>query len=210
MGFSFTLLLLAMAISLDSFSTGIAYGLRKMKIPIRSILIIALCTAASLGIAMLVGQFIVQFVSPVVANRIGGLILIGIGVWVIFQFFRTNREHKEPEENLVLTWEIKSLGIVIQILKRPTQADFDQSGSITGLEALLLGAALSLDAFGAGIGAAMIGYSPLILACSAAIMSALFLGSGLQIGNIFSKIQWMQKIAFLPGVLLVIIGLLKM
>ncbi|MBS4208798.1 sporulation membrane protein YtaF [Bacillus sp. FJAT-50079] len=211
MGFSFALLLLAMAISLDSFSTGLAYGLRKMRIPIRSIFIIAMCTAGSLGIAMLAGQLIQQFLSPSFANRLGGLILIFIGAFVVFQFLKKEKDHPQAsEEKLVLKWEIKSLGVVIHILKKPTMADMDDSGTVTGLEALLLGLALSLDAFGAGIGAAMLGFSPLLLATSAAVMSCLFLTCGLHIGRFFSKSSWMQKLAFLPGVLLMVIGMLKM
>lgn len=209
MGFSLSLLLLAIAISLDSFSTGVAYGLRKMRIPYKSLLIIALCTAISLLIAMFAGSIIVQVLSPTAANRIGGIILIMIGAWVIFQFFRTEKGPHEQVEKLVVNWEIKSLGIVIHILKKPTRADFDLSGTITGIEALLLGAALSLDAFGAGIGAAMLGYSPWMLAGSAALMSAIFLKTGLQIGNIFSKTNWIQHFAFMPGVLLILIGILK-
>ncbi|MDI5788515.1 hypothetical protein PO124_09275 [Bacillus licheniformis] len=53
---------------------------------------------------------------------------------------------------------MKSLGIVIHILRKPTSADIDKSGIITGIEAFLLGFALSIDAFGAGIGAAALGF----------------------------------------------------
>ncbi|MBS4176072.1 sporulation membrane protein YtaF [Lederbergia citrea] len=210
MGFSLSILLLAIAISLDNFSTGLAYGLRKMTIPIKSILIIALCTAVSLGIAMFAGQLLLNVLTPASASRIGGIILILIGAWVIYQFFRTEKEKPLTHEKLVLNWEIKSLGIVVHILKKPTRADIDCSGTITGIEALLLGIALSLDAFGAGIGAAMLGYSPLILAGSAAFMSCIFLGGGLQLGKVFSHSSWLQKFSFMPGVLLVLIGLLKM
>lgn len=40
----FSLLLLAFALSLDGFGVGITYGLRKMKIPLLSVLIISLCS----------------------------------------------------------------------------------------------------------------------------------------------------------------------
>ncbi|MEK3890426.1 sporulation membrane protein YtaF [Bacillus sp. FSL K6-3431] len=210
MGFSLALLLLAVAISLDSFSTGLAYGLRKMRIPLKSILIIALCTAVSLGVAMLAGQLVQQLLSVTFANRLGGSILILIGALVIYQFLKKENDSTNVNETLVFNWEIKTLGVVIHILKKPTRADFDKSGTVTGLEALMLGVALSLDAFGAGIGAAMLGFSPILLAVCAALMSGIFLASGLQIGQIFSKSSWFQKLAFLPGVLLMFIGLLKM
>ena len=160
-----------------------------MRIPLKSILVIALCTAISLGIAMLAGQMLLSVLTPATANRIGGIILILIGAWVIYQFFRTEKEQNSTHEKLVFNWEIKSLGIVVHILKRPTSADIDSSGTINGLEALLLGIALSLDAFGAGIGAAMLGYSPLTLAVSAALMSCIFLSGGLQTGRIFAHVN---------------------
>ncbi len=87
MGYSLSLLAASYAISLDSFSTGLAYGLRKMRIPLKSIMIIALCTAVSLGIAMLFGQMILSFLTPAAANRIGGVILMsdwGMGDISIF------------------------------------------------------------------------------------------------------------------------------
>ena len=67
----------------------------------------------------------------------------------------------QSKEKIIFNFEIKSLGVVISILQKPTDVDFDKSGTINGVEALVLGIALSLDAFGAGIGAAMIGISPL-------------------------------------------------
>ena len=50
---------------------------------------------------------------------------------------------------MIFNFEIKSLGVVINILQKPTEVDFDNSGTINGVEALVLGIALSLDAFGA-------------------------------------------------------------
>ncbi|MBS4173786.1 sporulation membrane protein YtaF [Bacillus sp. FJAT-49736] len=209
MGFQLSLFLLAFAVSLDNFSTGFTYGLRKLRIPNKSILIIALCSGVSLFVAMLFGNILQKFMSPEIGNRIGGIILIAIGGWVLFQFFRAEKEVSEPQEKVVLKLEIRSLGFVIHILKKPTSADFDKSGVITGIEAFMLGLALSLDAFGAGIGAAMLGYSPISLSLIVAIMSLILVSAGIKLGKVFSHLNWMQKVSFLPGVLLILIGILK-
>lgn len=211
MAHSISLLLLAVAVSLDSFSVGFTYGLRKVRIPLKSILIISGCSAAVLIFAMAVGQLIENFFSPKIAQNAGGYILILLGVWVLYQFFRPEKK-KEPvtSESTIINFEIKSLGLVINILRKPMSADFDKSGTITGLEALLLGMALSLDAFGAGIGAAMLGYSPLYLAISVAVMSSLFVFVGMKLGSLFAHCEWVQKFSFLPGILLIIIGIWKL
>jgi len=206
----FSLLLLAFAVSLDSFSVGFTYGLRKMKLPFKSIVTIACCSALTLLLAMGVGKSIASFLSPSIAEKIGGLVLVFIGGWVLYQFFRPSKQTNEnDEEKILVNFEIKSLGLVINILRKPLVADFDKSGTITGIEAFLLGLALSLDAFGAGIGAALLGYSPWLMAILVAVMSSLFVTTGIKCGRIFSEKRWVQKFSFLPGVLLIVIGIWK-
>jgi putative sporulation protein YtaF len=89
-------------------------------------------------------------------------------------------------------------------------ADIDNSGTITGREAFLLGVALSLDAFGAGIGAALIGFSPIMMAISVATMSALFVTLGMKSGNRFADSAWIKKFSFIPGLLLMVIGVFSL
>jgi len=212
MVFTIPLLLLALAVSIDSFSVGFTYGLRKIRIPFKSIAVISLCSACTLTVGMIIGHVIESILSPEMAESIGGIILIILGAWVLVQFFRTEKASSQPiipHEKTIIDFEIKSLGIVIQILRKPMSADFDQSGTITGVEAYMLGLALSLDAFGAGIGAAMLDFSPTILATTVAIMSLLFIGIGLRLGKHFSENSWLQRFSFIPGVLLIIIGIWK-
>lgn len=204
------LLVLAFAVSLDGFSVGLTFGMRKMRIPFKSIAVIACCSALSLGIAMMIGEFIGQFVSPAAAEKTGGIILIMLGFWVLSQYFKPEKPVEDQfAEKMIFNYEIKSLGVVINILQKPLTADFDKSGTINGVEALVLGFALSLDAFGAGIGAAMMGISSFILSICIAIMSSLFIFAGLQSGKILSSSKIVHRLSFLPGLLLIVIGIIK-
>ncbi|MFJ8245760.1 sporulation membrane protein YtaF [Peribacillus asahii] len=206
------LIVLSIALSIDGFGVGVTLGMRGVKIPFRSIIVISICSGISLGVAMLIGEFISQLVSPNAAEKTGGAILILLGIWLVYQFFKKEKETIEShsKEKIIFNFEIKSLGVVINILQKPTDADFDKSGTINGVEALVLGVALSLDAFGAGIGAAMIGISPLVLAFAIGVMSSVFIWSGLQSGKLLSKSTLVQNLSFLPGALLIIIGILKL
>jgi putative sporulation protein YtaF len=209
----FSLLLLAFALSLDSFSVGFTYGLRKMVLPLKSVLIIATCSAISLMVAVSIGHGLEKILSPSITASLGGFILIALGAWVLYQFFRPEKEKDSDlleHEKLIVNFEIRSLGIAINILKKPMSADFDRSGTITGIEAFMLGFALSIDAFAAGIGAVMIGFSPIYLAVSVAIMSSLFVLLGIKSGAFFHRFSWIQKFTFLPGILLIIIGIWKL
>lgn len=211
-----SLILLACALSLDSCSVGFTYGLRKVKIPMKSIITIAICSGIILMTSMGIGHAITNFFSPIIAKRIGGFVLVCIGLWVLYQFYRSHKgsssavEEKNDAEDTIINFEIEVLGIVVKILKKPTAADLDRSGSINGLEAMLLGFALSLDAFGAGIGASMLGFSPLLTATVTSTASALFLLFGMKLGNVLSQNSWLQKLTFLPGVFLILLGLMKM
>ena len=210
----FSLLLLALAVSLDSFGVGLTYGLRKMKLPFKSLLFIAFCSAASILLAMTFGNWIQRYLSPQFAEALGGIILILIGAWALYQVFRPTKNAGEEEEEVpkkdddkvLINLEIKMLGLVIRILRKPMEADIDKSGTITGREAILLGVALSLDAFGAGIGAALIGFSPWLMALTVAIMSASFVTFGMKSGYRFSDSYVMKRFSFIPGLLLIILG----
>ncbi|MRH42891.1 sporulation membrane protein YtaF [Aquibacillus halophilus] len=204
-----TFMLLAFAVSLDSFMVAFTYGLRKMVLPLRSILVITIITGIIFYLSMLIGEMIASFLSVSIAESIGGWVLIFIGIWVIYQFFRTDKSSNEGDPTL-FKFEIKSLGIVIQILKKPMVADIDNSGKITGIEAFLLGLALSLDSFGAGIGAAMLGFSPLVAAVGIGATTGLFLAIGLKSGYLFSYWHWLQRLTFVPGIILILIGIFKM
>ena len=114
------------------------------------------------------------------------------------------------EEKFIMNVEIRSLGIVIQILRKPTMADFDRSGTITGMEAVFLGVALSLDAFGAGVSAALLNYSVTFTTFLVCLLSFCFLFGGLKVGKVFGKYKWLKKYSFLPGIMLIVLGIFKM
>ncbi|KQL57747.1 hypothetical protein AN965_08355 [Alkalicoccobacillus plakortidis] len=199
-----------MALSLDSFGVGLTYGMRKIKIPWLSLAFIGLCSGLSILIAMSVGATIAQVISVSVAETIGALILIIIGAWALIETYRPRKEPVQRLQKQDIDFTIKMFGYVIHILRDPAKADMDSSGTVTGREALLLGLALSLDAFGAGIAAALMGFSPIGLALMVAFLSALFVSLGMVGGYRLAHVKWVKRLSFLPGLLLILIGLLKL
>lgn len=205
-----SMLVLALALSLDSFNVGTTYGLRNMNIPLSSITIIAACSGVMIMLSMSIGEMLENVVSQDGLNGIGGAILIVIGGWALLQSFRPHANQTRERHPYIVNLKIKKLGIVIRIIREPMTADMDQSGSISGIEAFLLGLALSFDAFGAGIGAALVGYPPVWTALIVSCMSALFLWLGKTFGFTFSRVKWIQKASFIPGVLLILLGVWRM
>lgn len=210
-----SLLALAFAVSLDGFGVGISYGLRKIKIPYSSIFIITSFSALVIVFAMRLGQWLATFVNLELANQIGAWLLIGVGCWAIFNLYQNKEtqhingdvrvEEEQPKQ--VLKLEIKMLGLVIHILKKPTMADMDKSGEISSTEAALLGIALSIDAFGAGIGAALMGFSPWLTGLLVSILCTGFILLGLRLGFRYSDIDWVKRLSFIPGMILILFGI---
>lgn len=213
-----SLFALAFAVSLDGFGVGISYGLRKIKIPIPSILIITSCSAFVIVLAMRLGQWLSTFLDLEIANQIGAWLLIGVGCWAIFNLYQNKETQQHPIGSMsvedqdqgpkqILNVEIKVLGLVIHILKKPTAADMDKSGVISSGEAALLGTALSFDAFGAGIGAAFMGFSPWVTGLLVSLFCTIFIYLGLRLGFKYSSIGWIKRLSFVPGVILILFGI---
>lgn len=116
----------------------------------------------------------------------------------------------EKQKAAVFSLELRHLGVVIQILRTPSSADMDASGSISSMEAMLLGIALSLDAFGAGLGAALLGFSPVSTSLMIALFSGTFLLLGMRTGLKLSGRYWMKHAAVLPALLLITMGIMKL
>ena len=226
-----SVIVLAFAVSLDGFGVGVTYGLRRIRIPLLSVIIIACCSGLIIWLSMQAGSWLSGVISEHAANIAGAAILIAIGCWALTQLLRT-KEGADSESgssasedqaaealplaagsaspSTVLLVELKRLGLVIQILRTPQAADVDRSGTISSSEALMLGTALSLDAFGAGLGAALLGLPALLTAVAIAVTGALFLIAGTRLGIRLSPRKGMHAISCLPGILLIVLGITKL
>ncbi|CAI8764291.1 putative sporulation protein YtaF [Brevibacillus sp. IT-7CA2] len=221
------LLLVSLAISMDSVSVGLTYGLRNMRMPFLSLVVVSGCSFAVVYGVMLVGSSLTEWLTPEIGKYIGAAVLILMGLFTLWRLIATRSgteaqesttascnavvaaEKQEEQEPIVLLSQFRIFGVMIQILKDPSKADADRSGHIMGWEAVMLGLALSLDAFGAGISLTFLGYSPLLVALCIAVMSALLLVVGIALGRRAGKASWLTRLTWLPPILLICIGVAK-
>lgn len=201
-------LLLVFAVSVDSLGTGIAYGMRCIRMPVLSLAVIGLCTGGLMTVSMTAGARFTTSLGGDAAARFGGSVLIAIGLWQLYRPWRDRQGDPGAgaHRDVLLQWRIPVLGIAVKILKDPIAADVNRSGTIDGKESLLLGAALGLDAFGAGFGASMAGFSlwvvPIVALCS-----TLFVHAGTWLGSRAASRGLGSKGWALPGVALIVLGL---
>lgn len=204
-------IIFALALSLDGLFAGLAYGLREIHIPLRSMLTVATCTLVGMSGSMLLGNFASGLISERTTQLIGATVLGGIGLWQLFQgWLEYMRRNTGELHNAIFRFQVKDLGFVVQVLREPTLADADRSGIIDTKEALLLGAALGMDSFGAGFAAALLGFGGLMLIPLVTLSQPMLTWIGLQLGRRFGPRLARGKGLLLPGVILCLLALLQL
>jgi len=210
MMFYMNLISIVIAVSLDGFGVGITYGMRKIRISFAALLVIMFCSGVIVITSMIIGNVLRLFISPVITSMLGSIILIGLGLFVLFSITRSAKnEHQNKLVNSNQAENEKSVSTFSHfksVINHPHRADKDKSGSISVGEALILGTALAMDAFGAGLGAAMLGYSLVLTSILIATMSGFFVFSGIKIGFLLSKNKTLVKLTYFPPILLICIG----
>lgn len=200
---------LVLALSLDTFTAGIALGTQKITVPFRSVLAISLTCSASLWLAISLGGWIGNWISPRTGAVIGCVILVMMGSvrlfdGVIKELLRRCCENKEG-----MVFYRKNLKIFLQVCVDSAQADFNRSQSLSIPEAISLAAALSVDGLAAGVGAGILDVSHWLIFLIAMLINLFAVHLGCRTGIRFSR-KHEQDISWVAGALLIVLGLIKL
>lgn len=200
--------MVGLAVSVDGFMVGLAYGIKKIKVPLVSMLIITLASVTAVSLSMCFGKALTMFLPVKTASWLGSALLIILGLYFILGSLREKIDSIEVDgQEPLLTFKIEFLGVMVQILKEPARADFDESGEIGKREALVLGLALSMDALGAGVGLALTGLNILHTALCVGVVKFILVNMGIFLGKSFSAECFKAFASLVPGLILVAIGL---
>lgn len=175
------LLILGFAVSssLDNFGVGIAYGIRNIRISWLSNMVIAvICFLFSVA-GIVFGLWLADILPGILPTLVGGFLLFIIGLRIVLLAVPrkkqiANEKGDEPATNVTS---------VKEILEHPEIADADKSGEIGFGESIILGIALSANALTNGLGAGLLGLSPLAISLTAAIGSFITVWSGALLGK---------------------------
>lgn len=177
----------AVSSSLDNLGVGISYGIRGIRINYLSNLIIAvICFILSMT-GIISGQWLAKVLPGVLPVLIGALLLFIVGTRIIL--LAVPRKQQEASQYREENKEAVSGGALGEILKNPETVDKDKSGSIGYVEAAVLGVALAANAITNGIGAGLMGLSPLAISLTAAIGSYFTVWLGVFLGQKMSAIR---------------------
>lgn len=222
---------------MDGLGAGFSYGVRNLRIPFLSLMVISLSSALTMGLAMFLGWTFKHFVSLYLARFLGGGILIVLGCWIVWQgmdidhkkILKRCRRHIHEEAGSrspapagqaasssysqsvdpERTAKLRYLHYLPKVIFEPQIADLDHSGIISLGEAALLGFALACDAFGAGFAAALSGFNLWLTTAAVGLSKFIFISLGLWSGNIYGGKLSVLPANLLSGGLLIFLGLLN-
>ncbi|AZV55592.1 sporulation membrane protein YtaF [Clostridium sp. AWRP] len=198
--------LFALSANIDSFTVGISYGIKKMKISPLSTILIALIATAGTFLSMVLGKFLIKFMSENIANVIGSGFLILLGIWFIID--AVIKEH--CNENKKLCNAENNILPYKNLLENPEIADVDNSGYIDVKESIFLAFALTINNVGVGIGASITGINILLATIFTFILSTTGLVSGCVIGSSCLSKFFGKYAPFVSGISIIILGIYEL
>jgi len=189
------IVLFAFSSNIDNFLLGMSYGIKKIRIPFLSNLIIGLITFAGTLVSMLAGKSLLHVLPATAAKLIGSLIVTGIGVYYLLKFL-WGKLHKKAAQG--------------QDGEPYGKYDKDGSGRIEWGESFALGFALSVNNMGLGVSASLAGLSVIAAALSSLLCSLVFIA----VSNAFGKsciARFLGGFAEpLASVLIILLGIYEM
>ena len=199
--------LLVLAVSIDSFITSFSYGISKIKIPIKSALLISAVGSGLLGVSMLLADFIASFIPAFTGKLISASLLFLIGGMSFFSELIKNilRKHKGIKE---LKFKYSGIGFVLSLYLEETSADIDNSNSISVREALFLALALSADNLVTGFSAGLFEADILLTVGIAFIMGFCTVFFGSRFGGKCIR-TFKSDMSFLSGAVLMLLAVIR-
>lgn len=196
---------LVFAASIDNLGVGIAFGMRKVNISIKANLVIAILSFFVTWLAATLGDKIKDYLNVEIAESIGAIIIIAVGLWVFLQLLFETYKTKTPLDSLQLFTTRTYIG-PNEIIRKPELADIDSSRDIDYWEAMILGIALSINAVACGLDVGLLGLSTFSVAAIVAIFSYITIAVGAFLGQKYSTELMGNKATLLSGVLMIVIG----
>jgi putative sporulation protein YtaF len=194
--------LISSTLSVDSFAAGLAYGSKKIQIPRKSTLIIAVVCTAVTSAAFFAGHILSAFLPQKAAVYIAFTALFTMGTVKLLDSFAKTIIKKLGGINTELKFSVFNIKLILTLYANPETADIDANKQISAKEATLLAASLSLDGIAVGFGAALFGVNPWALIILSFIANILALSLGFRLGEKISKTLPFNT-SYLAGIILI-------
>ncbi|GGA27411.1 sporulation membrane protein YtaF [Paenibacillus physcomitrellae] len=195
------ILAIGLASNLDNAGVGIAYGVRKIRIPWYSNLAVAFISFLGTLLSGAFGSLLALWIHPWIGHAVGSVVIIAVGIWVLLQSSKEAQIQEIPPP---------SAGHFSRLLRNPEEADKDSSKSISLSEAMILGTALAMNALAGGFNAGVTELNIWLTSLSVGIFSYLLFALSAWFGEKYAAEKLGSRATIISGVLLIVIGLGQM
>lgn len=200
---------LACMLSLDAFVASFAYGSNRIKIPFSSVQIINIICAATLGLSLLAGSFIQQYIPPALTTAICFTILFILGIMKLLDYLTKSIIRNHSGISREIKFSMLNFRFILSLYADPERADVDASKVISPAEAASLAVALSLDGIAVGFAAAFGNVNGPAVVISALVMGMLAVLLGCRLGNKLAR-SLKFNLSWVSGVFLIALAFLKL
>jgi putative sporulation protein YtaF len=154
--------------------------------------------------AMIFGKLFLRFVSPQYTNMLGSIILVVFGLYMLLSAFKKKlifnkqaaREHHRNGYN--------------EMLSHPEVMDKNNSKTIEFREAIILGAILSINNIGLGIGASLSNLNIYITSLTSFLFSMIFIRLGYYFGGVVSSGRLADYTEIFSACVIILLGLYEL
>lgn len=192
----FTIFIMAVTLSADNFSVGVAYGLFKIRLTLKSLMIMVLGSAVSTYGAMLIGRYIFTFIPEYVTAWFSAVILVFIGCKTLYNGWKCEND------------KFEFLKVKPFIASGVRKKNFWETYMVSfGFwETFIVGFGLGVDDFAQALGLSLAGF-PIVLTVillEVAEVITISCGNYLAFKGFSKKVN--GKLSIIPGVVLILVG----
>ena len=204
----FETLLLVLSVSMDSFIASISYGTNKIKIPFLSALIMDLISSSMLGISLILGNFLNNFISISFAKYISFILLFSLGFYRLFESILKSYINSKFKNSSPLKFKFLDFNFVIEVYGTEIKADFDKSKTLSSKEAIYLALALSFDSLAVGFSTSLISINYIIVIILSLILGFILIILGFKIGEKLTLYSD-KNYSWISGIMLILLSFLR-
>ena len=204
----FHILVLVLALCMDTFVASMAYGANKVYITWEKIVAMNAVCSGCLGIALAAGSILDDLVPETMTRTVCFISLFLLGIVKLLDYFIEKYINRHVSLHKGITFSFSGLRVIVNIYGDPMAADWDHSQSLSWKEVLFLSFAMSIDSLIAGALSAFLEIPVGLTMGTAFIMGILVMAAGLFLGRKLAA-RCKCDLSWISGVLFMILAVTK-
>jgi len=198
---------LVFALGIDALVCSFSYGVNKIRIPFKSMIVINIITLLLLAFGIVIARILGEFLPPIFIYVLSFLILFILGLSKIFEG-AIKRLIRRGEGSRNFNFSMFNLGFVLQVYAQYELADSDESKELSVWEAIPLGAAVGFDGLSVGLSIGLMQLNVGLLLIMSFVVGVACVAIGDYLGRTLSK-KTTFDFSFVSGLILILIAILS-